>query len=80
METDGSLQRSQEPTSGPYPELNDTSPQLPTSLTTILIISSYLRRSLPGGLFLSEFPTKILYAIIIFSMPVHAPPISSSLI
>jgi len=68
MEPEGSLPSPQQPATGPYPEPDESSPQLPTvSLRSIL--------SLPSVLYLSGFPTKTLYAFIISPMratwPVH---------
>jgi hypothetical protein len=61
MEPEGSLPRSQEPSTGPYPE-PDQSNSYPISLRSILILSTHLRLGLLSGLFLSGFPINILYA------------------
>jgi hypothetical protein len=45
-------------------------PSHPISLRSILILSTHLRLGLPSGLFLSEFPTNILYAF--FFSPIRA--------
>jgi len=73
MEPEGSLPCSQEPATGPYPQPDASSPQLPTLFLKIYsILSFYLPLGLPSNHFPSGFPTKI-YAFLIF-------PISSSLI
>jgi len=53
METEGSLSYSQEPNTGPYPELHASSPHFPhpISLRSILILSYHQRLGLPSGLF-----------------------------
>ena len=46
---------------------------LPTSLKSILILSSHLRLGLPKGLLLSGFPTKTLYAFLNCSIRATCP-------
>jgi hypothetical protein len=60
MEPKGSLPSSQEPTTGPYPEPDESNP---TSLRSTLILSSHLRPDIPSGLFPSGSPNKVLYAL-----------------
>jgi len=80
MEPEVPLPCSQEPATGPYPELDESSPH-------ILILPSkdpfqYYLPSTPRTsklFFPSGFPTKILYAFISLCM-IHATPTSSSLI
>jgi hypothetical protein len=69
MESEGSLPRSQEPSTGPHS----------ISLRSILILSTYKRLGLHSGLYPSDFPTNILYAFIFSPFVLHALPISSSL-
>jgi hypothetical protein len=68
MEPEGSSSCSQEPSNGPYPEPDRSSPYHP--------ILSYLSKiyfnivhplifGLPSGLFPSDFPTNILYAFFV---------------
>jgi len=66
------------PVNCPYPEPARSSPYPPhpTSLRSILILSSHLRLGLPSGLFPSSFATKILYAPLFSPHALHAPPIS----
>jgi hypothetical protein len=52
---------SHEPSTGPYPEPDRSTPSHPISLRSILILSTHLRLGLPSGLFASGFPTNILY-------------------
>jgi hypothetical protein len=70
MEPEGSLPYLQEPATGPYLDPDESIPQPPSlfSVTSILILSSYLRPDLPNGLFTSDFPTKILHAFNISAM------------
>jgi hypothetical protein len=71
MEPEGSLSRSQEPSTGPYPEPDRSSPYHPIlSLRSILILFTHLRLGLPSGLFPSGFLTNILYAF--FVSPISA--------
>ena len=53
---------------------NQSMPSDPTSLRSILILSSHLSRGLPSVFFPSGFTTKTLYTHLL--SPVHAPPIS----
>jgi hypothetical protein len=62
MEPEVSLPCSQEPSTGPYPELDQSSQyQLILFLSSILVLLFHLRQSFPTGLFPSRFPTKILF-------------------
>jgi hypothetical protein len=81
MEPEGSLPYSQEPYTSPYPEPDISSPYHPhpISLRFILILSTQLRLGLRSGLFLSSFPTNILYVFRFSPFVLHALPISSSL-
>jgi hypothetical protein len=65
MKLEGSLPRSQEPTTGPYPD-----PHQPSSYQLILSkihfnIIHHLSLGLPSALFPSSFPTNILYAFLL---------------
>ena len=63
MEPESSLPHLQEPATCPYPETDRFSPcRLPSSLQSILIVSSQIRLSVPSGVLSSAFPTKTLYA------------------
>ena len=71
MEPECSLPHSQEPSTRPYSEPDQSSPcPHSTSWRPILTFSSHLRLVLPNGLFSLGFPTKILYAPRLF--PLHA--------
>jgi hypothetical protein len=65
MEPEVSIPCSQEPSTGPYPEATSiqTIPSHPIYLRSILILSNP-RLGRPSGLFLSGFPTNILYAFL----------------
>jgi hypothetical protein len=66
MEPEGSLPCSQKPSTGPYPEPDESRPYHPVFLRSILILSTHLRLGLPSGLFPSGFPTNILYSVLLF--------------
>jgi hypothetical protein len=54
--------RSQQPATGPCPELTESTPHPPASLPKIVLIpSSHLHLGLPRGLFPSGFPTITWY-------------------
>jgi hypothetical protein len=65
MEPEGLLPCSQEPSIGPHPQSDQSSPY-----HTILILSTHLRLGLPSGLISSDLPTDNLYAF--FFLPIHA--------
>jgi hypothetical protein len=59
--------RSQQPATCPYPELNRVGPSPhSTSWRSISILSSHLCLGHPGGLFLSDLPTKIQHAPVLY--------------
>jgi hypothetical protein len=71
MEPEGSLPHSQELSTCPYPEPDQSTPQHSIlSLRSILILSTHLHLGFPGGLFPSVFPTNNLYAFL--SFPIRA--------
>jgi hypothetical protein len=76
MELEGSLPCPQEPSRA---RRIQSKPPLPVSLTSILILSTFLRHGLHGGLFPSGIPTNIIYALRFFPFVLHALPISYSL-
>jgi hypothetical protein len=63
METEGSLSCSQKPANVIYPEPAEcnSSPSVPFSLRSILMLSSDLRLGLPSGLLHLDLPTKTLW-------------------
>jgi hypothetical protein len=69
MEPVISLSCSQEPSTGPYPEPDQSSPYhpIPSLLRFILILFCHLHLGLPSGPFPFGFPTKILYAFLFSS-------------
>jgi hypothetical protein len=56
MEPEGSLPCSQEPSTGPYPELDRSSPYHSTYVRSILTLSTQPCLGLPSGVFLLAFP------------------------
>jgi hypothetical protein len=65
MEPGSSLLCSQKPSTSTCPEPDQSSPYHPILflLRAMFILSSHLYIGLPSGLFLSDFPTKILYVL-----------------
>ena len=61
MELEDSLPHLQKPATSPYPESDRSSPCHPTSLTSILKLSSHLRLGFRSGIFSSGVSTKIPY-------------------
>jgi len=74
MEPEGSLPHSQKPATCLYPELDQFSPRLqPTSLKSILILSSHQCLRIPSGLLPSGFPAKNPVSIAIPQYPCYMP-------
>jgi fumarate reductase subunit D len=75
MEPEGSLPYSQEPSTGPCPEQNQSMPSHPISLKLILILPTHRPLGLPNGLFPSDFLSDILYTFLFSTIratfPVH---------
>jgi hypothetical protein len=67
-EPESSSPCSQEPSTCPYPEPDQSSPYHPILplISSILILSTHVRLGLSSGLFPSSFPTNILYAFLVF--------------
>jgi hypothetical protein len=61
MEPEGSLPYSQDPSTGPHPEPDQSSPYHPI-LRSILILSIHLRLGLPSGLFPSFTPISYMHS------------------
>jgi hypothetical protein len=66
MEPDGSLPYSEEPSTGPYPQPDESSLHHPILFLLRPILTSYsrLRLRLRSGLYPSGFFTKLLYAFL----------------
>jgi len=74
MEPKPSFPRSEEPNNGPYPEPDESSPQLLTPfLWCILVLSSHLHLLLPSGLSPPCSLTEILYIFLISPMHITCP-------
>ena len=74
MEHECSVLCPQEPTTGPCPEPDQSSPRPSIRfLSSILILSSNLRLYLPSSLFPVCFPTNVLYAFIFSPMRAACP-------
>jgi hypothetical protein len=74
MKSESSLLCSQELTTGPYPEPDESSPYThPISLKSILILSSHFCLGLYSDLLPSGFPIKTLYAFLFSQMQATYP-------
>jgi hypothetical protein len=73
MEPEGSIPNSQELSTCPYPEPDQSRSPHSTSTRSILISSNHLRLGLPSGLLLSGFPTNNLYAFLFPHIRVTCP-------
>jgi hypothetical protein len=82
MQTETSLPLSEQPATGPYPELSEINPHPPTlfPLRYILILSFHLSLGHPSGLFPSGVPIIIFKAFLISPMRATYPSISYFLI
>jgi hypothetical protein len=67
IKLEDSLPCSQEPSTDPYPEPDQSRPYYPilSLFTSILILYTDLRLGLPSGLYPSGFPTNTLYAFLL---------------
>ena len=74
MEPEGSMPHSQGLSNNPYPERINPIPHIDMYfLTSILILSSHIRLSLPKGLFPVGLPTKILKTLVNYAILVTSP-------
>jgi hypothetical protein len=85
MEPEGSLPCSQDPSTGPNHEPDQSNPyhSILYLLRSILILSSHLRQGLSSGLFASGSPTNTLHAFIfsicvLHGMSISSPPFSNN--
>jgi hypothetical protein len=72
MEPEGSLRYSQEPSTGPYPEPDRSSPYHSILSKIHFILHTHLRLGLPSGLFPSGFLTNVLYEFEFLFSPLRA--------
>jgi hypothetical protein len=76
VEPKSSLPCSQEPSTRPDPEPDESGPYHPIlSLRSILLLSYKLRLGFPIGLFSSGFPTETLYAFLFSLCVIHGLPV-----
>jgi hypothetical protein len=65
MESEGSLPRSQQPSTGPFPKARSIQSMPPHAVFLIsILLYTHLRHVLSNGLFPSGFRTSILYAFL----------------